>query len=484
MSNMACVAALSKAKRSLLQSYLDARATQPRVGPTIVAASSSSEPAPLTISQEQLIRRELNRPDVPPLYNECIQLRMMGPLDLPAFRRSFVEVVRRHEIWRTSFALRDGELLQIVNDSLDHAEMSLVDLCGLSRVKQEVEIGHLVGALLQKRFNLDRSTLRALLIKLNDLEHRFYLIAHLSVVDGVSVYQIFPYELGTLYRAYATQRVPELPRLPIQFRDYAFWQRRALETESIDTQLNYWKTQLAGTMPVLNWPKDHTRPARESFRGEIETFALPVTVVQAIKSFSRQEGVTLFAAKLSLLAALLHSYTRQDDFAMGTPSPSGRKRSELQGLLGYFLTPVALRFRITSRMTFRELMRQAQRLILEAISNDDLPVEVLAEKLTLKTDPTRNPVFTVAMSIQPPMPKLDLDWTVTSMDINSGGAPWDLYLAFIDRQEGMVGRAQYNPDIFEAKTIGRMIRDYQELARIVSASPNSQLAEIALHFDC
>jgi non-ribosomal peptide synthetase component F len=131
-------------------------------------------------------------------------------------------------------------------------------------------------------------------------------------------------------------------------------------------------------------------------------------------------------------------------------------------------------------MSFRELMRQAQKLILEAISNDDLPVEVLAKKLMLKTDSSRNPVFTVAMSLQPPMPKLDFDWTVTSMDFSSGGAPWDLYLAFIDGQEGVLGRAQYNPDIFEAETIARLVQDYQRMAQIVSANPELLLKGISL----
>jgi non-ribosomal peptide synthetase component F len=176
---------------------------------------------------------------------------------------------------------------------------------------------------------------------------------------------------------------------------------------------------------------------------------------------------------------LLHSYTGQDDFVIGTPSPSGRKRSELHNLLGYFLTPVALRFRLTTNVTFRELLRQAHRLTLEAISNDGLPVEVLAEKLSVQADASRNPLFTVATSLQPTTPKLDIDWTVSSMDISSGGAPWDLYLAFIDGDEGMFGRVQYNPDLFETKTIARFMRDYQDLAQIVGSGPDKRILEMA-----
>ena len=478
---MAGVAALSEAKRNLLQSYLGAGSAQHRVAPSVITASSSSDPAPLTISQEQLIRREMSRPDVPPLYNECIQLRMLGPLNVPALEKSFVDILRRHEIWRTTFGVKDGQIVQLIHPPSDHFEMRIINLGGLSDSEQAQETRHIVGELLQKRFDLTAGPLlHARLIRLNSEEHRLYVMAHLSIVDGVSVYQIFPQELATLYRDYAAGRSPELLPLTLQFRDYAIWQRQLAKTDVISRQVDYWSSQLAGGIPNLDWPADHARPARESFRGEIEKFVLPSATSHAIKSIAKTEGVTLFAAKLSLFAAVLHSYTGQDDFAIGTPSPSGRKRSEFQKLLGYFLTPVTLRFRITSGMSFRELMRQAQGLILEAISNDDLPVEMLAEKLMLNTDASRNPLFTIAMSLQPPMPKLDLDWTVTSMDFSSGGAPWDLYLAFINGQEGVLGRAQYNPDIFETETIARLVQDYQRVAQIATANPEQALQGIPL----
>jgi hypothetical protein len=478
---MAGVAALSEAKRNLLQSYLGAGSAQHRVAPSLITASSSSGPAPLTISQEQLIRREISRPDAPPLYNECIQLRMLGTLNVPALEKSFVDILRRHEIWRTTFGVTDGHILQLIHPPGDHVEMPTIDLGALPRSEQEEEIQRVIGELIQKRFDLSGGPLlQARLIRLTSLEHRLYVVAHLSIVDGVSVYQIFPAELAILYRAYAARRSPEFIPLPLQFRDYAVWQRQVAKTEVIDKQLNYWSAQLAGGIPHLEWPGNRARPDRESFGGKIEKFVLPSATAHAIKSIARKEALTLFATKVSLLAAVLHSYTGQDDFAIGTPSPSGRKRSEFQKLLGYFLTPVALRFRITSRMSFRELMRQAQRLVLEAISNDDLPVEVVAEKLMLNTDASRNPLFTVAMSLQPPMPTLELEWAVTSMDFSSGGAPWDLYLAFIDGQEGMLGRTQYNPDLFETETIARLVQDYQQLAQIVSANPERPLKEISI----
>jgi hypothetical protein len=478
---MTAVTTLSEAKRNLLQSYLYAHTAQPGAAAPVIVATDPSEMAPLTISQEQLVLRESKRPDAPPLYNECIQLRMLGALNIPAVEKALSEIIRRHEIWRATYRVSRDQVSQVVHPEADQLEMPLVDLQEFSGEDLEQTIDDLIGSLAGRPFDLAKGPLlRARLIKVSHVEHRLYLIAHLSIVDGLSVYQIFPRELAALYRAYASGRSADLDPLPIQFGDYSRWQRQGAQIQTAFEKLDHWRNQLSGGIPILNWPTDRARPLRETFRGEIRKFILPTSLAQAMKLLVRMEGVTLFVVILSLLAAVMHAYTRQDDFAIGTPSPSGRKRSELQGLLGYFLTPVTLRFRLQSGVTFRELLRQAQRLTLEAISNDDLPVEVLARKLNLHTDSSRNPLFTVATSLQPAMVKFDLDWTVTSMDISSGGAPWDLYLAFIDGQQGMLGRIQYNPDLFETGTIDRFVQHYQELAQVVSINPDRPISEIAL----
>lgn len=476
---MATVNALSEAKRSLLLSYLSAPAVRTGVAPCAINARPSGELAPLTISQEQLVLREMRRPDAPPLYNECIQVRMSGPLDIAALQRSYRDVINRHEIWRTTYQMDNGKVYQVIHPPCEQTELPLIDLQGFSRGEQDNKINQVIGTLVRQPFGLNTGPLlRPCLVKINELEHRLFVVAHLSIVDGLSVYQIFPTELSNSYGAHVCGRSAEFPSLPIQFADYSHWQRRQMHDETLNQQLDYWQMQLAGNVPALNWPLDRSRPSCESFRGEIENFVLPAQLAKSLKTLARTENVTLFMVVLSILAVLLHSYTRQDDFTIGTPSPSGRKRSDVQKLLGYFLTPVALRFRITRKMTFRELLRLAQRLTLEAISNDDVPVEVLAQKLNIPADESRNPLFTVATSLQPPMLKMDLDWVVTSMDINSGGAPWDLYLAFIDRPEGMLGRVQYNPDLFEAEAIARFIVDYQNLAEVLSTTPETQISSL------
>jgi len=481
---MAAESALSEAKRKLLQSYLHGGRAPTFPAPRLITPRCSDEPAPLSLSQEQLLLRETSMPGIPPLYNECITLRMSGPLDVPVLERSLTEIIRRHEIWRTSYETRNGRAVQVVHPAPDEVRLPVTDLRGLPGARQEEEVQQVIGEAVRQPFDLTNGPLlRARLVTLGRFEHRLYLIAHLSIVDGVSVYQVFPSELAALYSGYASAHPSPLPSPAIQFGDYASWQRQWLRGEELGKQLAYWRKQLAGEIPALRWPTDRLRPPKQTFRGAIRLFVLPKPVGKAVKELSQREGVTLFMALLAAFAALLHCYTQQDEIVVGTLSPAGRKRSEVARLLGYFLNPVALRFDLTNDPTFRELLLQAQRLTLEAISNDDVPIEILAQELKPKLDLSYNPFFTVAISLQPPMPPLDLEWTVTSMDIQSDGAQWDLYIAFIDRPGGMMGRVQYNPEVFQNETISRMLQHYERLLESVCANPVKHLSELNFLFD-
>ena len=470
---------LSEAKRKLLESYVHGDRPPRFLAPRQIHPRRTDEPAPLSLSQEQLLLRERSAPDIPPLYNECITVRMSGRLDVPVLERSLTEIIRRHEIWRTSYETRNGRMVQIVHPAPTELRLPVIDLRGLPAIKQEAEVQHAIGEAVQQPFDLTNGPLlRARLVTLASFEHRLYLIAHLSIVDGVSVYQVFPSELATLYCSYTSGHPLRLPSPTIQFGDYASWQRQWLEGEELDKQVAYWRKQLAGEIPALRWPTDRLPLAKRTFRGAIRPFVLPQPLGKAVKELSQREAVTLFMTLLAIFAALLHCYTQQEEIVVGTLSPAGRKRSEVAKSLGYFLNPVALRFDLTSDPTFRDLLRQTQRLTLEAISNDDVPLESLAQELKPKHDLFYNPFFRVAISLQPPMPPLDLEWTVTSMDIEGRGAPWDLYIAFIDRPEQMMGRVQYNPDLFECGTIRRMLRHYQRLLESVCASPGKRLSEL------
>jgi surfactin family lipopeptide synthetase A len=469
---------LSEAKRNLLKSFLRGELGETSGTSSRIMRRPSTETAPLSLTQQELWQRELCVPGIPPLYNECIIVRMMGPLDVVALEQSFTEIVRRHEIWRTTFDTVNGRPAQIIQPA-SPIKFPVLDLGGLGEAEREAESVRWVGAGTRRPFDLRRGPLlRPRLVKIDDAEHRLFLIAHQIVLDGMSAYQIFPAELAALYRAFSKGQPSPLPELTVQFADFAYWQRAWLQGEELVKQVDYWRKQLAGGPPVLGWPSERPRPAERTFRGAIQPFTLSKQLTRVLRELSHREGGTIFMTLLAGFAALLHRYTRQEDIVVGTLSPAGRKRTEIQGLLGYFLNPVALRLNFGRDPAFGDLLRQVRTVTAEAISHDDVPIEFLARELQRKPDPSHAPFFNVAVSLQPPTPDLGLEWSVTTMDVESGGGSWDLYIAFIDRPGGMIGRAQYNPDLFEPQAIMAMLSDLENLLEIVSANPGQRLSDL------
>ena len=471
---------LSPAKRTLLEKYLQGRLGNDSAGPSAILRRSPAGLAPLSLTQEELWRRELSVPRIPPLYNECVTLRMEGALDGGALERGLNEIVRRHEMWRTTFETVGEQPVQVIH-AAPSIKLPVVDLRRLPERDREAEAVRRVKEDTFRPFDMRKGPLlRPTLMRMSETEHRLYLVAHQIVLDGMSAYQIFPFELALLYKAFAAGKPSPLPELSVQCADFARWQREWLQGEAFAKQVDYWRTQLGGDPPALPWPTVRPRPPVRTFRGAIRSFAMPKQLAAQLKEMSQREGSTLFMTLLAGLAALLYRYTRQGDIVLGTLSPAGRKRSEVLGLLGYFLNPVALRLRCGTRSSFRELLQQARRITSEAISHDDVPIEYLARELKPRTDPSRSPFFTVATSLQPPMPDLELSWRVTSMDVESGGASWDLYLAFIDGPSGLMGRAQYNPDLFEPGTIARLLDDLQGLLEACGADPAQLVQDLPL----
>lgn len=478
---MSNVAHLSDADRRRLERYLRGkqRGTSLETDAAITPRSFLG-PAPLSFSQEQVLRLAGNNPDNPPFYNECVVLRRQGPLDKSVLERSLLEIIRRHEIWRTTYDTVDGRLVQIVHAPPKDIAMPVLDLRGLPIIAQEREWMHYAGELAQRPFDLKQGPLlRFLLVNIEDHVHRLFLIAHQSVIDGVSAYQVFPTEVATLYEAFSARHRSPLPEPIIQFADYADWQRRSLAGERLDQQLSYWRRQLSGHSPIVEWPIALTHSPTVTHRGAILPFAFRKELAGALRSLARKEGVTLFMALLAGFVALLHSYTRQSNIVVGTLSPAGRKRTELLKLLGYFLNPVVLRFDLSSNPTFHQLLQRTREVVSDAISHDDVPLEMVAEELRVRSDSSRMPFCNVAVSLQPPVPEIVRDgWDVTSMDVGNGGAPWDLYIAFLDRADGLIGRAQYNVDLFDREAVRRVLSDLEVLLETLIASPDLHLADV------
>jgi hypothetical protein len=448
---------LSDTKRALLERYLRGTGS---LGAKTIGRRPPGGIAPLSAAQEELYRRELRVPTIPPLYNECVNLRMLGLLDVVALERAFNEIIKRHEAWRTTFTNEAGQPAQIVHSYMP-VQLPVVDLQGVPEAERDAAVDRLAREDVRRPFDLSRGPLlRPKLVKISETEYRLFLTAHQIVLDGLSAYQIFPLELAAFYEGFSAGKSPTLPELPVQSADFAYWQREWLD-DAAAKQVNYWRKRLGSDLPALSWPAK-PRPVTRTFLGCIQNFSFQNLLSDRIRELSRQLNTTLFVVLLTGLATLLHRYTNQEAIVLGTLSPSGRKRSEVMGLLGYFLNPVALKLTFRDRATFQQLASQAQTVLLEAMSNDDVPIERLAREFKVD-DSSPSPFFTAAISLQPPMPNLNLGWTVTTMDVDSGGSPWDFYLAFIDTPDGLIGRAQFNPDLFDSKTIGCALQDLQDV---------------------
>lgn len=475
---MSNAAPLSETKRRLLDVLLRQKLAQPMETATI-SKRPTSEPVLLALSQEQLLIREQVARGVP-LYNESVLLKFRCPIDRTTLERSMAELIRRHEIWRTSYDAVDGQLVQIVHSAQDHFSLPMTDLRRVPEPEREACVLKLSLDQTRRPFDLRSGPLlRATLAAITDSEYWLAMTAHQSIVDGVSVYQIFPAELLAIYQAFSVGRPSPLDELQLQFSDFAFWQRRSLTQAERNKQIAYWRSKL-DEAPTLSWPRTKIRPADRSFRGHIRSFTLPRRLADAGHTICRNHGVTMFAVLLAAFYSLLHLYTGQCDLVIGTLSPAGRKRSEVQNLLGYFLNPVALRVDLSDDPTFLELLHRVQIIISEAISNDDVPFESVVEALKPIRDASRNPYIEVAISLQPNMPESGGTWSVTSMDAESGGSMFDLYVAFIDRPQGLHARVQHNPDLFEIEQIRQMIEDLQSVLGVATTQPQARISTLPL----
>ena len=465
-------APLSEAKQRLLE-------IQKQGGLALAASAASArerhkpeDPVPLSFPQEQVWRLEQTAGKLAPLHNESITIHRYGPCDIRALERSLAEIIRRHEIWRTTFEIVAGQPVQVVHSAPATFKLPITDLRSLPENEREKAALDLATQDAKQPFDLSRGPLmRARLVTLGDTEHCLFVSAHQIIVDGITVFDIFPSELTSLYESFTLDKPSPLPELKAQYADFALWQRCSLTGGVLENQLAYWRNQLAGDLSVLHWPNEVARPARQTYRGAIYPFQLTRELTESLRDLGKQEGVTLFMILLSSLMTLLHKYTSQQDIIIGTLAPSGRTQAEFQRLMGYFLNPVPLRANLSGDLTFSSLLRQMREVTLGAISNDDVTLEMIAERLRLKPDPSRGPFFTVALSVAPDVPQLPTGWSMTYMDVESGGGRWDLYLEISDRAEGMIGRAQYNPDLFTAATITQTLEDFRLLLNRVAIDP-------------
>jgi Condensation domain len=469
---------LSEAKQKLLEIQKRTGLVRPGATPEVNRRTREA-PTPLSLAQEQVWRLDQIAAKLAPLHHESITIHRNGACDPAMAEACLVEIVRRHEIWRTTFEVANGKPIQVVHANCK-LRLAMTDLRNVSTSDRDAKALQLATQDAIEPFDLSRGPLfRARLVTLDDNHHRLYLTAHQLLVDGITVFDVFPYEFTTLYENFAVGRPSPLAELETQYADFACWQRRHITNEMLKMQLAYWDKQVAGELPVLRWPNHGVRPARLTYRGALQPFALSEGLTLSLRELGRREGVTLFMVLLAAWVTLLYRYTKQEDIIVGTLAPCGRKRAEFQRLLGYFLNPVPLRANLVGNPAFTSLLEQMREVTLGAISHDDVPLELIAERLRLTPDPSRPPFFTVALSVAPDVAPLPPGWSMTYMDVESGGARWDLYLEMNDRAGGMIGRAQYNPDLFTSSTITQTLEDFRVLLEKIVAVPSQRISELA-----
>jgi amino acid adenylation domain-containing protein len=444
--------------------------------PPVVPAPRNGE-LPLSFSQERLWFIDQLEPGNP-VYNIGAAVRLTGCLDMDALRRTFDESMRRHESLRTTFATVGGRPVQVVS-APGHFEIGLTDLSGLPEAGRDDETLRLAREEARKPFDLGRGPLlRVSLLRLAEEEHVALFTMHHIISDGWSM-GILIREVAALYAAYIAGVEPELPEPPVQYADYAVWQRGWLRGEALESHLAYWRGQLAGAPPVLELPTDRPRPAVQSFRGAQLGFELPDEEMRQLNDLSRLKGVTLYMTLLAAFKVLLHHYAKQPDIIVGA-SIAGRNRAETEGLIGFFVNMLIARTDLSGDPTFRELLGRVQEMALGAYTHQDVPFEKLVEELRPERDLGYNPLFQVAFVLQnAPMSTLELaGLTISPVEKEKEVSIFDLLLEMTETPEGLRGLFTYSKDLWDAPTIDHMASLYRALLRGVVADPDARLSAL------
>ncbi|RCX18353.1 amino acid adenylation domain-containing protein [Anaerobacterium chartisolvens] len=437
---------------------------------------------PLSFAQQRLWFLDKLEPGNP-AYNVVAATRMNGRLNVEALEKAFNEIIRRHESLRTIFITVEGRATQIIKPELT-VSLPLTDLQSMTEEEREAEIQRIAKGEAHRSFDLAVGPLvRCQLLKTAEEEHVLVMSMHHIVSDAWSM-GVFIQEMASIAKAFDENQPSPLPELKIQYADFASWQRKWLQGETTETQLGYWKKQLEGASGILNLPTDKPRPKVQSYEGSIQTFILPTELVDELKDFCRQEGVTLFMALLASFNVALYKYTGQEDIIVGSPIAS-RSRREIEELVGFFVNMLALRTNVSGELSFKELVTRVREVTLGAYANQDLPFEVLVDAMNLERDLSRNPLFQVAFSLQnlPGEPTKHFQFpeiTLTPIDIDRQQAQFELTLTIMETSQGLRGTMEYNTALFEDETITRLIEHIRILLEGITRDPGQCISELPL----
>jgi amino acid adenylation domain-containing protein/non-ribosomal peptide synthase protein (TIGR01720 family) len=416
-------------------------------------------------------------------YNVPIALRLTGRVDASLLERALNAIVDRHETLRTTFTTVRGEPRQVVAPA-GRVTLSRVDLSYLEAGEREEAAFKVANEEAERPFDLATGPLwRTTLIELGDEDHLFVVCMHHIVSDGWSL-GIFAAELSEIYAALVEGREPDLEPLPIQYADFAEWQREWFQGAELDRQLSYWKSHLAGAPAALEIPTDYPRPPIQSFAGNSVTFQMPADLSEAVNDLARAHGVTTFMLAMAAFSTFLHRYTGSTDIVLGTPI-AGRNRSEIEGLIGFFVNTLVMRNDLSGDPRFTELIERARDVALAAYAHQDLPFEKLVEELKPPRDLSHSPLFQVAFGFQnTPTPEFDLTGLGIDLpDLEDTSAKFDLSMDMVETDEGLAGSLNYATALFERRTIEEMIVHLTVLLQSIVDDPDAHLSELRILTD-
>ncbi len=444
-----------------------------------VRPRNRAQPAPLSFAQQRLwFLAQLDADSRQ--FTVAAGLRLHGRLDIPALRRALDTIVARHEVLRTTFQTVDGSPVQVIAES-GSIDLPLIDLSGQAESRRDAEVARLVEQTRQHRFDLSRDLpLHPALVRLSRDEHILLMAWHHVASDNWSA-GVFDKELSALYGAFVRGEPSPLPELPIQYADFALWQRERLQGPPLEALLSYWRAQMTGSPTSLDLPTDRPRPRVQTSQGAEEVVQLPRMLSEGLQQLSRQEEATLFMTLVAAFKTLLYRYSGQTDLLVGTPV-SGRQAVEAEGLIGLFLNTLVLRTDLGGDPTFRELLHRVRTVALGAYSHQELPFERLVEDLRVERDLSRTPLFQVMFNLRnrarPPLELAGL--SVTRLEIESTVAQGDLNLAVVERPDGLRLQLEYSTDLFDRETIVRMLGHYETLLHAVVADPDRPISTLPL----
>ena len=440
---------------------------------------SLSEGLPLSFAQQRLWFLDQLQPGSS-AYNIFSAFRLTGRLNVTAIEESLGEILRRHEVLRTTFVTENDQPVQRISPTAAFI-LSQTDLSTMPEEQREAKVQQLASEEASCPFDLTVGPLlRATLLRLTPQEHVLLLTVNHIVSDGWSM-GIFYRELSALYETFSKGNPSPLPELSIQYSDFAIWQRKCLQGEALAEQLAYWKKQLNNAPSILALPTDRPRPTIQTYQSASQTFVLSKSLSDGLKTLSQQAGVTLFMTLLAAFKALLYHYTGQDDIVVGTPI-ANRNRVEIEPLIGFFVNTLVLRTDLSGDPTFRELLSRVREVALEAYANQDLPFEKLVEELHPERDLSHTPLFQVWIVLQntPSQPLDLLDLAVSPVEIKNETAKFDLTLEMIDGEKGLVGTTSYNTDLFDPATIEQLVWHFQTLLEGIMTDSRQRLSHLSL----